>query len=48
VSITGNADERTLGELDIRLRNIAREFINGFKEAQRHERRLSYESGYGS
>jgi len=48
VSITGNAGERTLGELDIRLRNIAREFINGFKEAQRHERRLSYESGYGS
>lgn len=48
VTISGNADQRTVNEMDIKLRNLAREFINSFKEAQRQERRLSYESGYSS
>jgi hypothetical protein len=48
VTIGGNADERTMGEMDMRLRSLAREFMASFKEAQRQERRLSYESGYSS
>jgi hypothetical protein len=48
IHIHGDADEEAMGAMTGKLRDAAMEFINNFKAAQRHERRLSYESGYGS
>jgi len=48
IHIHGNADEHAMGRMSTRLRDAAREFIREFQAAQRQERRLSYESGYGS
>jgi hypothetical protein len=46
IVINGNASEMEQRAMDSRLRDLARDFINQFKAAQRQERRLSYESGY--
>jgi SLT domain-containing protein len=47
ITINGAASEREQASLDARLRDLARDFVNDFKRAQSHERRLSYEGGYG-
>jgi hypothetical protein len=47
VTINGNASEAEQQALDGRLRALARDFVADFKRAQTHERRLSYEGGYG-
>jgi hypothetical protein len=47
ITINGNASEAEQAALDARLRDLARDFVADFKAAQNHERRLSYESGYG-
>lgn len=44
ITVNGNADA---SDIESRLRNVARDFVENFKRAQTHERRLSYESGYG-
>jgi hypothetical protein len=46
VTIHGNASEAEQRALDSRLRDLAHDFVDNFKRAQRHERRLSYEGGY--
>ena len=48
IHIHGNADEAAQSKLQIQLDDHARKFIQQFKDAQRHERRLSYESGHSS
>jgi hypothetical protein len=45
ITINGNASEDEQRAMDSRLRDLARDFINQFSRAQRHERRLSFESG---
>lgn len=47
VTINGNASEDEQRAMDSRLRGLASDFIRQFKAAQTHERRLSFESGYG-
>jgi hypothetical protein len=47
VTINGPANESNQQALDDKLRNLARDFVAQFQRAQMHERRLSYESGYG-
>lgn len=47
ITINGNATESEQRALDLRLRTLARDFVDNFKRAQTQERRLSYESGYG-
>jgi predicted RNA binding protein with dsRBD fold (UPF0201 family) len=47
IVIHGNATESEQRAMDTRLRDLARDFIDQFSRAQNHERRLSYESGYG-
>jgi hypothetical protein len=47
ITIHGNASEAEQSALDTRLRSLARDFVDKFKRAQTHERRLSYEGGYG-
>jgi hypothetical protein len=47
ITIHGNASEAEQQALDKRLRDLARDFVSSFKRAQTHERRLSYEGGYG-
>lgn len=47
VHISGNATESEQRAMDSRLRDLCADFIKQFKAAQAHERRLSYESGYG-
>ena len=47
VTINGNASEEEQRAMDSRLRGLASDFIRQFKAAQTHERRLSFESGYG-
>ena len=47
ITINGNATEAEQRALDSRLRDLARDFVGNFKRAQTHERRLSYEGGYG-
>jgi hypothetical protein len=47
ITIHGNASETEQSALDTRLRSLARDFVDKFKRAQTHERRLSYEGGYG-
>lgn len=47
VNINGPATEKEQALMDIKLRDLARDFVDNFKRAQRHERRLSYEGGYG-
>jgi hypothetical protein len=46
IHIHGNADESAQRAIKIHLEDAHRKFIQDFKDAQRHERRLSYESGY--
>jgi hypothetical protein len=46
ITIHGGATDGQQAALDRRLRDLAREFIERFKQAQAHERRLSYEGGY--
>jgi hypothetical protein len=46
IHIHGNADADAQKSLKIQLEDAAKTFIKNFKDAQRHERRLSYESGY--
>ena len=48
IHIHGGATDEALGIMTGKLKDAAMEFIRNFKAAQRHERRLSYESGYGS
>jgi len=48
INIAGGATEEAMGMMEHKLKDAAMEFIANFKAAQRHERRLSYESGYGS
>ena len=47
ITIHGGASEREQAALDTKLRDLARDFVAQFKHAQGHERRLSYEGGYG-
>jgi carbon monoxide dehydrogenase subunit G len=47
ITINGNASNADQASLDSRLRALARDFVDDFKRAQSHERRLSYEGGYG-
>jgi hypothetical protein len=47
INMHAPATEEQLGLMTSKLRDAAMEFIRNFKAAQRHERRLSYESGYG-
>jgi hypothetical protein len=47
ITINGNASEEEQRAMDSKLRNLASDFIRQFKAAQTHERRLSFESGYG-
>jgi hypothetical protein len=47
ITINGNATEAEQRSLESRLRAMARDFVSDFKRAQHHERRLSYEGGYG-
>ena len=46
IHIHGNADESARKAIQIQLDDAAKKFIQDFKDAQRQERRLSYESGY--
>jgi hypothetical protein len=46
VHIHGDATRENLDIMDSKLRSMAADFIERFKEAQHQERRLSYESGY--
>jgi hypothetical protein len=46
IHIHGNADEDQRKALQIQLDDASRKFIKQFRDAQRQERRLSYESGY--
>lgn len=46
ITIHGGASENEQRALESRLRALARDFVEDFKAAQTHERRLSYESGY--
>ena len=48
IHVHGNADEGARKDLQIQSEDHARKFISDFRDAQRHERRLSYESGHGS
>jgi len=48
INIHGGATDEAMGMMEHKLKDAAMEFIRNFKAAQRHERRLSYESGYGS
>jgi hypothetical protein len=47
ITIHGNATAAEQASLDAKLRDLARDFVANFKRAQVHERRLSYEGGYG-
>jgi hypothetical protein len=47
ITINGNATEAEQSAMDSRLRSLAKDFVSQFKAAQTHERRLSYEGGYG-
>jgi len=47
ITIHGNASESEQRAMDSRLRDLASDFIDQFSRAQRQERRLSYEGGYG-
>jgi phage-related minor tail protein len=47
ITIHGGASEKEQAALDTKLRDLARDFVAQFKHAQSHERRLSYEGGYG-
>ena len=46
VNISGNATAAEQAAMDSKLRDLARDFVSDFKQAQEHERRLSYEGGY--
>jgi hypothetical protein len=46
IHIHGNADADAQRAIKIHLEDSHKKFIQDFKDAQRHERRLSYESGY--
>jgi hypothetical protein len=46
ITINGGATEEQQRAMDKSLRTLARDFVEEFKRAQRHERRLSYEGGY--
>jgi hypothetical protein len=46
ITIHGNATDADQRAMDSRLRLLARDFVEQFKAAQYHERRLSYEGGY--
>jgi hypothetical protein len=48
VTINGNATDAEQRAMDSRLRELAKDFIKQFSDAQEQERRLSYESGYGA
>jgi hypothetical protein len=45
VTINGGADDSVVNRLEIKLRDISRNFVKQFKQAQHDERRLSYEAG---
>lgn len=47
ITINGDATPEAQAAMNTSLKNLAREFVSNFKRAQSHERRLSYESGYG-
>jgi hypothetical protein len=47
ITIHGGATEQAQTAMETKLRDLAREFVADFKRAQSHERRLSYEGGYG-
>jgi carbon monoxide dehydrogenase subunit G len=47
ITIHGGATDAAQQTLDAKLRDLARDFVADFKRAQKHERRLSYEGGYG-
>lgn len=47
IHINGNASQADQEAMDTKLRDLARDFVAQFKRAQSHERRLSYEGGYG-
>lgn len=47
ITIHGGASEQAQAAMETKLRDLAREFVADFKRAQSHERRLSYEGGYG-
>lgn len=47
ITVNGNMGEEEQAALHARLRSLSREFVSHFKKAQTHERRLSYEGGYG-
>ena len=47
ITINGNASQAEQAAMDTKLRDLARDFVAQFKSAQKHERRLSYEGGYG-
>jgi hypothetical protein len=46
ITVNGNMTEADQKALDSRLRDLSRDFVEHFKRAQTHERRLSYEGGY--
>jgi SLT domain-containing protein len=46
ITINGSASDEEQRALVARLRSLSRTFVEDFKNAQTHERRLSYESGY--
>jgi hypothetical protein len=46
ITINGNATDADQRALVTRLRSLARTFVDDFKNAQAHERRLSYDGGY--
>ena len=47
ITVHGNMSDQEQVSLDARLRDLSRDFVANFKRAQAHERRLSYEGGYG-
>jgi len=47
ITINGNMDDKAQRSMDSMLRDLAKYFISQFARAQGHERRLSFESGYG-
>lgn len=47
ITIHGGAGAKEVELLDDKLRDLARDFVAQFTRAQQHERRLSYEGGYG-
>jgi len=46
VTIHGNADSDAINRLEIKLKDISKNFVRDFRNAQMNERRTSFDSGY--